>query len=82
MFLDCGISFGTRSPALNCTGKMLLLPVQSEGVVSWKMWVLSTWVEQLVQHPEDETLLLAPGRNLDGVEEVQTDVLIVGAGTS
>jgi len=61
---------------------MLLLPVRSEGTVSWKIWVLSTWIEQLVQHPEDETLLFAPGRDLDGVERVETDVLIVGAGTS
>jgi hypothetical protein len=63
-------------------GKMVLLPVKSDGVVCWKIWVLSTWVENLTQHPEDETLLLAPGRKLDGVDVLETDVLIVGGGTS
>ncbi|KAI0010778.1 hypothetical protein F4779DRAFT_576077 [Xylariaceae sp. FL0662B] len=85
MFIDCGISFRTSSPELNCMGKMVLLPVKSDtagGSVSWKIWVLSTWVDNIVQHPEDEKLLLSPSRNLDGIDIVETDVFIVGAGTS
>jgi hypothetical protein len=82
MFIDCGISFRTTSPALDCSGKLVLLPVKSEGTVSWKIWVLSTWIEQLVQHPEDEAKLLAPGRKLDGVDTMESDVLVIGAGTS
>jgi len=82
MFIDCGISFCTSSPSLDCMGKMVLLPVKSEGAVSWKIWVLSTWVERLIQHPEDEKLLLAPSRKLAGVDAIETDVMIVGAGTS
>ncbi|KAI1774513.1 hypothetical protein F4818DRAFT_418120 [Hypoxylon cercidicola] len=85
MFIDCGISFRTSSPALSCVGKMVLLPVRSEGAagpVSWKIWVLSTWVENIVQQPEDEKLLSSPSRSLEGVDTVETDVFIVGAGTS
>lgn len=66
-------------------GKMVLLPVRSKGAagpVSWKIWVLSTWVENIVQQPEDEKLLSSPGRSLEGVDTVETDVFIVGAGTS
>jgi hypothetical protein len=82
MFITCGIRFRTISPALECAGKMLLLPVASEGSVFWKIWILSTWVEQLTHHPEDEAKLLAPGRNLTGVDKTEVDVLIVGAGSS
>lgn len=83
MFIDCGVSFHTISPALDCLGKVVLLPVRiDEGAVAWKIWILSTWIDKLVQHPEDETLLLAPGREFDGVDTIETEVLIVGAGTS
>ncbi|KAI9712011.1 MAG: hypothetical protein M1820_001719 [Bogoriella megaspora] len=82
MFIDCGISFSTQSPSLDCSGKMVLLPVKADGAVSWKIWILSTWIEKLVQHPEDEKLLLAPGRKFDDGGAIETDVLIVGAGTS
>ncbi|KAI1409052.1 hypothetical protein F5Y13DRAFT_171064 [Hypoxylon sp. FL1857] len=85
MFIDCEISFRTISPALSCVGKMILLPVKSDAAgesVSWKIWVLSTWVENIVQHPEDEKLLSSPGRNLDVSDTIETDVFIVGAGSS
>lgn len=84
MFIDCGLAFRTSSPALSCAGKMVLLPVKSSptGHVAWKIWVLSTWVEHITQHPEDEKLLSSPARDLDARETIETDVLIVGAGTS
>ncbi|KAI2778207.1 hypothetical protein F4815DRAFT_494773 [Daldinia loculata] len=85
MFIDCGISFRTTSPALSCVGKMLLLPVKSNAAtdsVSWKIWALSTWVENIVGHPENEMGLSTPKRDLDGLDIIETDVLIVGAGSS
>jgi hypothetical protein len=85
MFIDCGISFRTSSPALSCTGRIILLPTKSrvgEAAESWKIWILSTWIENLIHHPEDEALLLSPGRKLDGIDKIETDVFIVGAGSS
>ncbi|KAF2823555.1 FAD/NAD(P)-binding domain-containing protein [Ophiobolus disseminans] len=85
MFIDAGIKLRTTSPALDCSGKFVLLPTKSEEsgeAVGWKIWVLSTWVEELIDHPADEALLLAPSRKLDGSEVMETDVLIIGGGTS
>lgn len=85
MFIDCFLTFRTSSPALNCKARAVLLPTKtdaSEGSVSWKIWVLTTWVDSLVLQPEDTTLLTAPGRKLEGVDTIETDVFIVGAGTS
>ena len=50
--------------------------------ISWKIWVLSTWIDQLDLHPEDEILLRAPGRQLDAVETIETDVVIIGGGNA
>lgn len=85
MFIDCGLTFRTRSPELICEGKMVLLPMRSEeigGAFSWKIWVLSTWVTQIVEQPENEELLLTPGRDLNVTDPTETDVFIVGAGSS
>lgn len=83
MFIDCGLSFSTISPKLNCAGKMVLLPVKVDGALTWKIWVLSTWVDHITQHPEDETLLSHPGRgDLVGTQTIETDVFIIGAGSS
>ncbi|TGJ78431.1 hypothetical protein E0Z10_g10326 [Xylaria hypoxylon] len=64
---------------------MLLFPVRadaSKGPISWKIWVLTTWAETLLQHPEDVKLLFSPGRDLDKLEIIETDVFILGAGTA
>jgi len=61
---------------------MLLLPVKANGTVTWKIWVLSTWLENLDAHPENEALLVSPGRQLDGVEQFETDVFIIGGGNA
>ncbi|KAH7096045.1 hypothetical protein FB567DRAFT_624218 [Paraphoma chrysanthemicola] len=82
MYIDCPISFRSISPALECGGKVMLLPIKTGSIVSWKIWSLSTWVEQLVHHPENEKLLSAPARNLDGLERIETDVVIIGGGSS
>ncbi|KAF1970017.1 FAD/NAD(P)-binding domain-containing protein [Bimuria novae-zelandiae CBS 107.79] len=81
MFIDYGISFQTSSPALACAGKMVLLPVKEGDQVAWKIWVLSTWVEDLIEYTEKEELLSLPGRSLNGNNPIKSDVLIVGAGT-
>ncbi|KAK7733905.1 hypothetical protein SLS53_008055 [Cytospora paraplurivora] len=84
MFIDCSLSFRTSSPALSCLGKIVLLPLKNKEheAVSWKIWVLSTWVDHITQHPEDETLLSSAGRDLESSETIETDVFIAGAGSS
>jgi len=85
MFIECEISFRTSAPPLDCMGKLVLLPVSSDnsmGDVSWKIWVLSTWVESISQHPEEKSLLHTPSRLLKGLDTIETDVIIIGAGSS
>ncbi len=82
MFIDCEISFRMKSPSIDCMGKIILLPVKIDEIVHWKIWILTTWAEQLTQNPEDKKLLLAPGRDLDGSNSIETDVLILGGGSS
>lgn len=67
---------------------MLLLPVKGKEqdsevpTLTWKIWILSTKLENLDIHPEDEALLLSPPRQLDGHATLETDVFIVGAGNA
>ncbi|KAK4663557.1 hypothetical protein QC763_609460 [Podospora pseudopauciseta] len=79
-FIDCSLSLKTASPAATCTGRMLLLPVEGSGGLEWKIWVLSTRLESLDAHPEDETLLRTPSTLADGGDDVKTDVFIIGGG--
>ena len=58
----------------------MLLPVKGDDGVQWKVWVLSTRLENLDAHPEDEVLLRQPGRKLDG--DLETEVFILGAGNA
>lgn len=78
--------FKTSFPVATCSGRLLLLPtkVRENGkeTITWKIWILSTWIENLDLQVEDETLLRSPGRNLDGFETIETDVLIVGGGNA
>ncbi|CAI6340469.1 unnamed protein product [Periconia digitata] len=82
MFIECPISFQTKSPSLLCAGKIVLLPVKANDGITWKVWVLSTWVEELVDNPGDKNLLSLPGPNVTDGAVVETDVVIIGAGTS
>lgn len=63
---------------------MLLLPLIENGSndISWKIWILSTRLEELASQSEDETLLRSPGRQLDNVENIETDVFIIGGGNA
>lgn len=60
----------------------MLLPVKENGVISWKIWNLCTGLESLDLQPEDESLLQAPGRSLDGQKTLETDVFIIGGGNA
>ncbi|ROW18112.1 hypothetical protein VPNG_00180 [Cytospora leucostoma] len=86
-FIDLDVSFRTSSPAATCRGRVTLLPVKSQlenGVetLSWKLWILSTILENLDVHPENEALLKSPNRQLEGLEKIETDVFIIGAGNA
>ncbi|KAF4500391.1 flavo involved in K+ transport [Fusarium agapanthi] len=65
------------------TGRIVLLPVESsEAKLKWKIWILSTKLENLDVHPENESLLQSPGRNLSGITDIDTDVFIIGGGNA
>ncbi|RKL37179.1 hypothetical protein BFJ72_g7835 [Fusarium proliferatum] len=82
-FIDVALSFRTVSPAASCSARIVLLPVESDqGKLEWKIWILSTKLENLDVHPEDESLLQTPGRNLNGMTEIDTDVFIIGGGNA
>lgn len=66
---------------------MLIFPVRDSSespskTVEWKVWTLGTFVEGLDVHPEDENLLQAPGKRLDGDKTIETDVIIIGGGNA
>ncbi|KAF5571498.1 K+ transport flavoprotein [Fusarium pseudoanthophilum] len=82
-FIDVALSFRTMSPAASCSARIVLLPVEgSEGSLEWKIWILSTKLENLDVHPEKGSLLQSPGRNLSGTTKIDTDVLIIGGGNA
>ncbi|KAF4341574.1 K+ transport flavoprotein [Fusarium beomiforme] len=56
--------------------------LQIAGGLEWKIWILSTKLENLDIHPEDESLLYAQGRNMDNVQKIETDVFIIGGGNA
>lgn len=63
---------------------MLLLPIKTEtGHHEWKLWILSTWIDELSAQAEDEKLLQksADSTNIEA-EEFKTDVLIIGGGSA
>lgn len=61
---------------------MLLLPTNHDGTLSWKIWILCTWLESLDLQPEDESLLKAPARELQGSDPLETDIFIIGGGNA
>ncbi|KAG5795366.1 hypothetical protein H9Q69_005563 [Fusarium xylarioides] len=82
-FIDVALSFRTVSPAASCSARIVLLPVENDqGNLEWKIWILSTKLENLDVHPENESLLQSPGRNLSGMTEIDTDVFIIGGGNA
>ncbi|KAM0300580.1 hypothetical protein ACHAPM_006896 [Fusarium culmorum] len=82
-FIDVSLSFRTESPAATCGARVLLLPTENSGEeIEWKIWILSTNLENLDIHPEDTSLLQNPGPGLGGIEKIETDVFIIGGGNS
>lgn len=60
----------------------MLLPEEGADGPEWKIWSLATWIDDFEAHPEDENVLRDPGRNLADVEEINTDVFIIGGGNA
>lgn len=82
-FIDSDLTFRTNAPQATCSGRMLLLPLRNEnGGLNWKIWVLSTKLENLDLQPEDESLLLRPSEPINGSETLKRDVFIVGGGNA
>ncbi|KAI1050951.1 hypothetical protein LB505_013944 [Fusarium chuoi] len=82
-FIDVALSFRTVSPAASCSARIVLLPVESDqGKLEWRIWILSTKLENLDVHPENESLLQSPCRDLSGMTEIDTDVFIIGGGNA
>lgn len=85
-------TFETQSPAAKCGGRVILFPqeaatassAESGGSVEWKIWTLSTWVDDLVASPQDVVgATQTPSRRLeDEGDAFETDVLILGGGNS
>ncbi|RSL96375.1 hypothetical protein CEP52_011498 [Fusarium oligoseptatum] len=82
-FIDASISFETKSPGAWCSGRILLLPVKNDdNALEWKIWILSTKLENLDVHLEDESLLEIPGRKVDNLDYFDIDVFIIGGGNA
>ncbi|RBQ77953.1 hypothetical protein FVER14953_09388 [Fusarium verticillioides] len=82
-FIDVALSFRTVSPTASCSARIVLLPIEnSQGKLEWKIWILSTKLENFDVHPENESLLRLPGRSLNGMTEIDTDVFIIGGGNA
>ncbi|KAK1655074.1 hypothetical protein BDP81DRAFT_308322 [Colletotrichum phormii] len=85
-FIDCNFTFKTMNPAARCHGKIILLPQKPRGEyggsATWKIWVLSTRLEDFVFHPEDLSLLRGPAKQLGILEQFETEVIIIGGGNS
>lgn len=82
-WISGSFTFETANPKAKCEGSVQLLPEQgSDGQIKWKIWTLNTWLEDLAEWPEDPDVLTTPGRNLDDVEHIDTDVLIIGGGNA
>ncbi|RSM10360.1 hypothetical protein CDV31_007236 [Fusarium ambrosium] len=82
-FIDVSLSFTATSPATKCSARFLLLPVRNEkNSLDWKIWIFNTKLDSLDLYPEDESLLQSSGRNLDGLDDINTDVFIIGGGNA
>lgn len=62
----------------------MLLPINRDGSkeIEWKIWILSTILENFDLHLEDENLLRLPSRQLEGLSDIETDVFIIGGGNA
>ncbi|RMJ08466.1 hypothetical protein CDV36_011918 [Fusarium kuroshium] len=82
-FIDVSLSFTTTSPGTNCSARFLLLPVKNDkNPLDWKIWIFNTKLEGLDLYPEDQSLLRSPGKKVDGLDDINTDVFIIGGGNA
>lgn len=82
-WISGSFTFDTTSPKGKAEGSLQLFPQrEADGQVKWKIWTLTTWLEDYADWPENPDLLTAPGRKLDDLEHIDTDVLIVGGGNA
>ncbi|KAH7026715.1 uncharacterized protein B0I36DRAFT_424358 [Microdochium trichocladiopsis] len=81
-FIDYRFKFTTASPSTSASGRLMLIPVKSGEALTWKIWVLSTWLEALTGHPEDTNLLQIPKKDHEGQSSINTDVFIIGGGNA
>ncbi|KAM6512157.1 hypothetical protein FSOLCH5_009876 [Fusarium solani] len=82
-FIDVSLSFTTTSPATKCSARFPLLPVKNDkNSLDWKIWIFNTKLDGLDLYPEDESLLRSPGRKLDDLDDITTDVFIIGGGNA
>ncbi|ROW04748.1 hypothetical protein VMCG_04719 [Cytospora schulzeri] len=82
-WIEAMITFKTLMPKAKCEGRITLFPEADEnGEAIWKIWSLSTWLEDFEEYPEDQNKLKAPGRDVKDTEDIETDVFIVGGGNA
>ncbi|KAJ5730941.1 uncharacterized protein N7483_005449 [Penicillium malachiteum] len=75
-------SFKTQEPAAQCGGTVIILPEEEDNGFVWKIWSMATWIDDFELYPQNEAVLRNPGRNLVDVEEIDTDVFIIGGGNA
>lgn len=69
----------TSGMKAECAGMAQLIQDKEDG--KWKIWTLSTWIKDLKDFPEEEALLSAPAKPVEG-NKVETGVLVIGAGNA
>lgn len=64
----------------------MLLPTKTtengNKVLLWKIWILSTKLNNLDLHAEDKGLLKSPTKELEGLKTIETDIFIFGGGNA
>lgn len=79
VWIDGFFAFGTDKGMQADCGGMVQLMQNATG--DWKIWTLTTWINELKACPERSDLLTGPAKNLSA-EKLTTEVLIIGAGNA
>src|SRR5688572_2276721 len=74
------LTFKTKSPPTLCKGLVQSVPEVVGGSTVWKIWSLTTWMNDFEPCPEDEKRLRKPTIPLPANCNINTDVLIIGGG--
>ncbi|CAN9225814.1 unnamed protein product [Alternaria alternata] len=73
-------TFKTKSPLASCKGLVQSIPEVVGGSTVWKIWSLTTWMNDFELFQEDEKRLREPTKPLSTDGNINTDVLIIGGG--